>query len=102
MSAMSDAEPAKGRQAPPLDLEAEIDEAGNAEVGDLSDIGLRERAEIVGAEQAAPARAAAGSGGIAAEVAEIDGAFEGEAAGESFGHRRAITRPAGSRMSYSI
>ena len=85
-----------------LDVDAEVDEAAEVETPQAREVLRGEAAEIVGAKDAPPARAPAAGGRIAAEVAEVDRAFEVDASGWLLGHRRAITRPAGRRMSYSM
>ncbi len=65
---------------------AKIEGAAHAERADDLDIGGSELAEMVGAEDVPPARGTAICGRIAAEVAKITGALQGEMAGRGVFH----------------
>jgi hypothetical protein len=57
---------------------AKVEGAAHAQRADDLDVGGRELAKMVGAEDVPPARGAAVGGRIAAEIAEIAGALQGE------------------------
>src|SRR5215472_7414546 len=85
-----------------LGFGSEVNEPVQAKIGQLLQIRLRQVGETVRAKQAPPACTPATSGWIASEIAKVNCAFEVEAPSVGFGHSRAITRPAGSRILYSI
>ena len=75
---------------PALLYTAKIEGALNAEPAHNPDIVFREMAEMVGAENPAPANAAAIDGQIAAKITEIAGACEIEVAGREFCHLQSL------------